>query len=125
MSRDVKRWLGLFAILGAVATVIFFFVTRPPGRELDPVAWSDEAQVKQGVRQEMADRLLFRKALIGKTRDEVIELLGEPSPSNRYANRPILVYWLGPERSLFSLDPEFLILRLGEDGRVVHNRIGK
>jgi hypothetical protein len=32
-------------------------------------------------------------------------------------------YWLGPERSYFSVDSEWLVLRLDRAGRVVEYRI--
>lgn len=117
-----KRWLVLalsVLILGAGARVwrVWF-----PGRPFDAAAWKDEAQVEQGVRLGMADRLLARRTLLGKTRDEVVELLGEPPPTAYFANWH-MGYWLGPERSLFSIDSEWLVLRLAQDGRVVDTRI--
>lgn len=93
-----------------------------PGRAFDSVAWQDKTQVEKGIRLEMADRLIARARLINKTRAEVVEMLGEPPPTSYFADWD-LVYWLGPERGYFSIDSEWLVLRLGESGRVVDNRI--
>jgi hypothetical protein len=93
-----------------------------PGRAFDPVAWQDKSQVQQGVRLGMADRLIARRTLIGKTRAEVVELLGEPPHTGYFADWD-MVYWLGPERGFISIDSEWLVVRLAKDGRVVDNRI--
>lgn len=120
------KWRNGWSILAVVTTA---FVSVPvvcwvwfPGRSLDPAAWQDEVLVRQGVRLEMADRLVARGTLVGKSRAEVVELLGEPSPTTYFADWD-LVYWLGPERGFISIDSEWLVLRLGEDGRVSYNRI--
>lgn len=122
MAKRRKRWLVV--ALGALAVVAGLLVWRLwfPGGAFDPVAWRDESQVQQGVRLGMADRLIARRTLIGKTRAEVVELLGEPPPTGYFADWD-LVYWLGPERGFISIDSEWLVLRLAEDGRVIDNRI--
>jgi hypothetical protein len=70
----------------------------------------------------MADRLVSCGTLRGKTRQQVIELLGDPSDEG-YFRQFDLVYWLGPERGFMSIDSEWLVLRLGRDERVVECRI--
>ncbi|WP_406694676.1 hypothetical protein V5E97_26830 [Singulisphaera sp. Ch08] len=92
------------------------------GRDFDLIAWQDPIRVVQGVRLEMADRLVAGHLLHGKTRQQVIQLLGEPS-SEGYFRDWNLVYWLGPERGYLSIDSEWLVLRLGRDDRVIESRI--
>jgi hypothetical protein len=121
VSRRRIRWLAVAFVVLTVTVLVakwFWF----PGRSFDAVAWNDQTQVREGVRLKMADRLLARRTLIGRTRAEVVELLGEPSPTAYFAEWD-LVYWLGPERGYFSIDSEWLVVRLGEDGRVADNRI--
>lgn len=122
MGKRLKWWMVVVAVAGAievgVAVSWFWF----PGRALDPVAWQDEAQIWQGVRLKMADRMVARSTLVGKSRAEVVALLGEPTPTAKFADWD-LVYWLGPERGWFGIDSEWLVLRLGPDGRVADNRI--
>ena len=118
-----RRWVlipFLMLLMTVVAWLVWWYWT--PGRAFDPVAWHDEAQVEQGVRLGMADRLVARGTLMGKTRAEVIDLLGEPSGSGYFAHAD-LKYWLGRERSYFSIDSEWLVVRLGADGRVIEYRI--
>lgn len=92
------------------------------GRGFDPVAWQDPVRVKQGVRLEMADRLVARGTLRGRTRQQVIQMLGKPSDEGYFRDWP-LVYWIGPERGFMSIDSEWLVLRLGPDDRVIECRI--
>jgi hypothetical protein len=105
-----------------VAAVIVIWRLWFPGRAFDPVAWQDEAQVRQEVRLGMADRLVAQGTLHGKTRTEVVEMLGEP-PLTEYFRDWDLVYWLGPERGFIRIDSEWLVIRLSPDGRVSEYRI--
>jgi hypothetical protein len=70
----------------------------------------------------MADRILAWGTLRGKSRSQVIKLLGEP-PETGYFRKWELVYYLGPERGFISIDSEWLVLRFGRDGRVAEERI--
>ncbi len=70
----------------------------------------------------MADRLLSDGALIGLTRAELVGMLGEPPKTNYFSDWDV-VYWLGPERGLAGIDSEWLIVRIGEDGRVAEARL--
>ena len=49
-------------------------------------------------------------------------MLGEP-PETEYFRDWDLVYWLGPERGFMSIDSEWLVLRLHENGRAAECRI--
>ena len=95
---------------------------RYPGQPFDPVAWHDPIRVKQGVRLGTADRLVGSGTSRGETRQDVIKLLGDPSDEG-YFREWDLVYWLGPERGFISIDSEWLVVRLGRDGRVIECRI--
>ncbi len=64
----------------------------------------------------MMDELQGQHALKGLTRQEVIELLGEPTPTEYFSDWDI-VYVLGPT-PIFPIDFEWLIIRLDENGRV-------
>ena len=65
----------------------------------------------------MVDDLLRDVPLKGRTRAEVVALLGEPKPTS-YFKEYDLVYWLGPERGLMSIDSEWLVIRLDSLGVV-------
>src|SRR5687767_433299 len=93
----------------------------PVGRAFDPSAWNDENQVKDGVRQAMADRIIARRTLSGKTRADVVAMLGEP-PKTGVSDWD-LRYWLGPERGFMSIDSEWLVVRFDANDRVSEYRI--
>ena len=73
-------------------------------------------------RLRMADDLVDNKKLIGLTRQGVVARLGEP-PKTEYFKDFDLVYYLGPARGFISIDSEWLVLKLGPDGRVVRATI--
>ena len=96
------------------ASVAVISCTGSPGDAFDTAQWSDEAQVEAGVRRGMADGLVADEVLIGRTRAEVVAMLGEPPPTEYFRNWD-LVYWLGPERGFISIDSEWLVVRLSPE----------
>jgi hypothetical protein len=68
-------------------------------------------------RTEMIDSLLDSKQLNGLSRAQVLTMLGSSTDTDRYSGWD-LVYWLGPERDIFSIDSEWLVIDFGPDGRV-------
>ncbi len=65
-------------------------------------------------RLRMADQLVKNKTLIGLSKSEVLNLLGDPG-SHGYFKKFDLVYWLGPERSFISIDSEWLAILIDEN----------
>jgi hypothetical protein len=61
----------------------------------------------------MVDDLLEHHHLPGKSRTEVVDLLGEPDKTDKFRNYD-MVYWLGRERSAFALDSDWLVLKLSK-----------
>jgi hypothetical protein len=135
-----KRWrhwvIGGLAVLILTAAVLwlrpyYLLATAPvpedrcPGHErFDPGIWRDtlQAYAELAPRGCMVDDLLGRTRFVGMQRDEVVRLLGEPTRTAHF-DREDLVYWLGPERGLFSIDSEWLVMKLNRDGRVIEAKI--
>jgi hypothetical protein len=122
MPRMTTRRWSLAITIAALLLGWTVWLIRNPGTPFDPVGWQDPARVKQGVRLKMADRLVAWRTLQGKTRQQVVDLLGKPSDEG-YFRHWDLVYWLGPERGFISIDSEWLVARLGNDDRVIDCRI--
>ena len=122
-TRMGKKLRFAFA-LTAVALVAggSWFVFRP-GRHFDPSLWGN-SHTPASVRLRMADDLVDNKKLIGLMRQEVVARLGEP-PKTEYFKEFDLVYYLGPERGFMSIDSEWLVMKLGPDGRVVRATIAR
>jgi hypothetical protein len=93
---------------------------RMARRPFEPAAWRAATAYPvdaEPLRLRMVDDLLERRLLDGRTRAEVVALLGAP-PATGYFRDYDLVYLLGPERSFLSIDSEWLGVRFGPDGRV-------
>jgi hypothetical protein len=120
MSRTRRRMF--IVTLAVIAVAALTWALWPSGRSFDPVTWNDKTQVKAGVRLAMADRIVARRMLSGKTRPEVIAMLGEP-PKTDYFSDWDLVYWLGNERGFISIDSEWLVVRFDAHKRVLEYRI--
>jgi hypothetical protein len=114
--------LNVVFVLAAVALIggLSWYMLLP-GRHFDPARWKNAA-TPASVRLRMADDLVENKKLMGLTRQEVVARLGEP-PKTEYFKNFDLVYYLGPERGFISIDSEWLVLKLGPDGRVVRATI--
>lgn len=119
--RDTRVAVKVSAVLFGAAVAIWQIWY--PGRSFERERWLDESLMVDGVRHRMAVRLLARDTLIGRTREEVIELLGPPVERDE---TDILVYQLGPNRSPFpvpAMDSEWLSVILGADGRVLRCKL--
>jgi hypothetical protein len=68
-------------------------------------------------RYRVADGLELTGRLKGKSRSEVLEMLGPPPPTDKFEGHG-LVYVLGPERRWISLDYEWLLVDFDSAGRV-------
>jgi len=60
-------------------------------------------------RLRMVDDLMRRRLLDGQSRDRVEALLGPPDLTDKFGDWD-LVYHLGPERGLFRIDSEWLVV---------------
>ncbi len=92
------------------------------GSEFDSLVWVDEDLIQEGVRLKMADSLIKRRLLDGKTRTEIIRLLGNPTETSYFQDWH-LIYWLGPERGFISIDSEWLVIRFGPDDKVTEYQL--
>ena len=70
------------------------------------------------IRHRMADGLLMMDSLIGMKKSDVIKLLGTP-PNTSYFHTWDLVYRLGIERGLFSIDNEWLVLKVDDTDSII------
>ena len=94
------------------------------GQRFDAERWKAGAPAHNTVVQRagMAEDFLRRYDAVGMTRAELVALLGEPDETDKFADYD-LVYWLGPERGLASIDSEWLVVRFGDAGPAVEARI--
>jgi len=109
-----RRWIPLLAFAGAqllgVGLRLGVLVGTPVVRDyvstvaFDSAGWKAENRDgADGVRVLMVDDLLPKHKLVGMSRAQLEDLLGVP-PATEYFREYDYVYWLGPERGLFSID---------------------
>ena len=108
-------------VLVMASAVIGMWIAFYPGQSFDRDLWLTD-QPRSVARQRMADRLLARRILIGLPRPQVIAMLGEPRDTE-YFRQWDMVYLLGDERGFISIDSEWLVLRLGSNGKVIEARL--
>ena len=88
----------------------------------------DSAKWKAGnendIRLRMVDSLLRKYDLSGKTRAEILALLGEADNTGYFRDYG-LVYRLGAERGFISIDSEWLVFRLDTNNTVKEYRIAR
>ena len=118
-----NRWVWLIAILAALAACVLSLVayramSTPGPLPFNRADWDAAlADWQDTTRHRMADTLLQSGQLIGKSRDDVIDLLGAPTPTGHFSDWD-LIYILGAERGYISIDSEWLLIRLDSGGKV-------
>ncbi len=71
------------------------------------------------IRLRMADDFLKTYRLLGKSKEEIVGLIGEPDQTGYFNTRDI-VYMLGQETdSYFAIDSQWLVLDLNESDNVI------
>ncbi len=97
--------------------------------QFEPTLWKQATSIGnfRTVRNQMVEDLILSKRLDGLPRVEVEQLLGPPLADHAAAGidakRWHLAYFLGLERGgAFSLDDEFLVIRLDDEGRAIEYR---
>ena len=111
--------LILFGTVICFALGALFDYNRIAKTRFDSSEWKNTGDQNQYSypRLKMADELISSHRLYGKSKEEVIELLGKASDEGYFLSYD-LVYWLGPERSWISIDSEWLVIKLDHAGRV-------
>jgi hypothetical protein len=123
--KKQHRWPWIVAGVFVVLIAVFIVRDRTLHGPLpfDRARW--DAEPKDGLddtRGRLADGLLASRTLIGKSRVEVVALLGEPPPTD-YFDEYDMVYWLGADRGWVPIDSEWLVMRLDLNRRVSEARI--
>ena len=137
LSARTKRRLTV-AVLVTVGVVTaayvsafaFMFLRTPVESYLYSVrfnstAWrahSMDHGLEWPTRLRMIDDLMRQNLLDGKSREEVVGVLGPPDRTAKFRDWD-LVYDLGPERSFIRIDSEWLLLRMDTNGRVTAARV--
>ncbi len=115
--RSHRKQIRIAFVILAMA-LFLGFRSYFSGRAFDAERWQEnKSHLGTKVRLGMADRIVARKTLKGKTRTQVTDMLGKP-PTTDYFSDWDLVYWLGPERGFLGIDSEWLVVKLDRNGIV-------
>ena len=87
----------------------------------DQERWRD-ADLKTRERANIVASLLAEHPLNGMDRTEVVALLGSPNPTDKWEGTE-MIYVLGPNSGLMSLDHDWLLIELDQQGRVSAYRV--
>ncbi|WP_088041822.1 hypothetical protein [Bacillus sp. EAC] len=70
-------------------------------------------------RVNIVDDLLSEYNLVGKSKAEVIKLLGAPTEQASSKTVNTIIYYLGPEKGFPGIDIELLVIELDDNGEVI------
>jgi len=134
MAKPKRLLLFSLLFVGLVVTAITgtgaWFLLGDSIRErwnrerFDSAAWQSESgrSSTNAVRIRMVDDLLSRHNFRGMTREQTVAIVGEPDMTEYFRDWD-MVYWLGPERGLLSIDSEWLVFRLDGQKKVTDYKI--
>jgi hypothetical protein len=114
----LRRWIQGLVFGVAVAAGVYVVLIGPlpfirSWWQVADYSWRDPLHK----RHRIADGLVLTGGLVGKTRAEILAMLGEPPATDNMSDWT-LVYVLGPERGFFSINYEWLVMRIDEAGLV-------
>jgi hypothetical protein len=104
------------ALLVAAILILGAVYWLSPDRRFDRARWL-AADLESSARADMVDDLLRRYRLAGWTQRQVLNLLGPPTPTDKWEDWE-LIYVLGPQSGLLRVDHEWLLIDVRGD-RVV------
>jgi hypothetical protein len=117
VAGAVTTYITAFAFLFAAPIVEDYSHRCPFDSRVWKASLADDPW-QNPIRLRMVDDLIRHHRLIGLSRSNVLELLGQPPPTGKFSDWD-LVYCLGPERGLFSIDSEWLVIRFDKNDKVI------
>jgi len=106
----MKRNIILIVLVLVLATIISYFLIDANEKQFQQSTWNNYPSERYTMRKD----IIRSKILIGKTKQDVIRLLGEPKVSN-LIGKEHLIYSLGKVASFFdSNEMELIVIFEGE-----------
>src|SRR5216110_867681 len=118
MTKAILRIVTGFVVVVALLAAYWHFTHG--ATRFDPTIWGNGEHAEftsDAPRLRMADGLVASGVLIGKSRPHIEQMLGRATNTEKFRNFD-LVYLLGAERSFFSIDSEWLVIRFSPTGIV-------
>lgn len=119
-ARLSSRRLALLPFAAILlAALAYFAYGAIAGGHFDQTGWRD-ADLSTRIRADMVGDLVERHPLRGMTRQQVVALLGPPTPTDKWPDAG-MVYLLGPDGA--DIDHEWLLLDLDNRGVVARHEV--
>jgi len=111
-KRKIATWFTTIFVTPVIYVLIilafFFSASYYPSHDFNQQKWASDSEK----RYELSADLIKSKILIGKTKNEVTELLGEP---DGWKQENYWTYYLGFKPSIMSIDPDYLDIEFKND----------
>ncbi|AKE18001.1 hypothetical protein FORC5_3464 [Bacillus cereus] len=121
MKKRSKCWGGLIVALIPLIVCTVQLSVNEYTSKFNQNRWLNHADK----RVHMVDDLLQKYKLIGKSNEEITQLLGAPTETRSGEEGVITLYYLGTERGFIPIDSEQLILQFDRDGKVMEYTVHK
>jgi len=105
LKRNDK--IGLIFFLAFIISMSFFYFFE---ERFDSENW----KTQHSKRYKMANDIVEEKLLLGKTKDDLIQLLGKPDFSE-FNNDNTFIYHLGTPPSFFDAEPQQLVVKFNNE----------
>lgn len=112
MENKTKKVKISYIILGIFVISIIFLVVKYKYEH----TFSTNRWIRYpSERVNMVDDMLGKHDLIGRSKEQVIELLGNKTENAYFKESNNLVYYMGDERGLISIDSEWLVITFADN----------
>ncbi|APY08137.1 hypothetical protein BWZ20_07410 [Winogradskyella sp. J14-2] len=101
---QLKR-IGKISLFFLVAVILAFILFNALEKPFDAQKWQSEPLK----RYEMVDDIIESQMLLGKSKSEIIEILGQPD-SKLHTSKDAFIYTIGDPPSFFSSQKEYLLI---------------
>jgi amino acid transporter len=114
-KQNIATWIATIiatpVIYVGLVMLWIFCISYYPSKDFDKQKWLTDKEK----RYELSEEIIESKMLIGKTKAEVRQILGE---EENLENNDLWNYYLGYRPQLFGIDPDVLDIEF-KDGRVI------
>ena len=120
MSAKHKSKTELLFVVGAGLATLLAVVVSMSQQSTFRSSWWRSANLTTQTRNHMVQDLINSRVLLGKRREQVIELLGPVTQTDKLREWD-MVYVLGPQDGY--IDDAWLVLRTDKSGNVVEQKV--
>jgi hypothetical protein len=129
MPRVFTKVLGVFLVVGLLACSALLWTMTRVSPDFEPKAFDSATwkatpatRDRRSTRLRMVDDLLDHHDFHGWTQDQLIWLLGAPDKTEYFRDYD-MAYYLGPERSVMSVDSEWLVVKFTANKTILEYRV--